>query len=206
MQFTDQIIDAIHQHFEQCPLDTEHSQQVTEYALIQHLQDSGVEPFSLLGMHKTHELFQAHFMVRHALYRLQQNYHDNRRFHLVIELTKLTRLPWQESSATGISDKPDILRQYYLDLNNLLITTPDDVNTLLSSFWQRFLAQDHKVEALRVLGLSVNADFPSIRRRYRQLAQQYHPDKGGNTARFQALQDAMATLEHCFKTPKALQH
>ena len=206
MQFTDQIIDALHQYFEQCSPDPEHPQQITEYTLIQHLQDADIAPFSLLKMHQTHELFQAHFMVRHALYRLQQDYHDKHMFHLVIELTKLTRLPWQESNATGISDQPDTLRQYYLNLNNLLVTTPDDVNTLLRDFWQRYITQDNKVEALRVLGLSVNTDFPTARRRYRQLAQQYHPDKGGNTARFQALQDAMATLERCFEKPKARQH
>lgn len=199
MQFTDHILDAVHQYFERCPKDNEHQQRGTEYELLQQLQDQGVEPFNLLHLTQTHALFQAHFLVRRALYQLQQHYHDGQHFNLLLELTRLTRQPWQNASTATLPGQLDAVRDYYLDLNNLHSTTPDDVDSLLNSFWQRYLAQDHKSTALRVLGLDATADFPSAKQRYRQLVQQHHPDKGGDTAHFQTLQDAMATLERCFR-------
>lgn len=198
MQFPDQIIDAVHQYFEHCPIDIERQQRGNEYGLLEYLREAAVEPFNLLDTHRTHELFQAHFLVRHALYRLQQQYHTGQHFHLSLELTRLTRQPWHEPDTASLPDQSDPVRDYYLDLSNLQHTTEDDVNALLNAFWQRYLAQDHKTEALHVLGLDATADFPQARQRYRQLVQQHHPDKGGNTAHFQTLQDAMATLERCF--------
>lgn len=197
MQFTDHILDAVHHYFEQCPMDIDQHQRGTEYELIQHLQDRGVEPFNLLTLLQTHELFQAHFLVRRALYQLQQHYHDGQLFHLTLELTRLARQPWQQVSTATLPGQLDAVRDYYLDLNNLHTTTPDDVKSLLNNFWQRYLAQDNKAEALRVLGLDATTDFPTAKQRYRQLVQQHHPDKGGDTAHFQTLQDAMATLERC---------
>lgn len=197
MQFTDHILDAVHQYFERCPKDSEQQQRGTEYELLQHLQDLGVEPFPLLHLPQTHALFQAHFLVRRALYQLQQHYLDQQQFHLKLELTRLTRLPWQACETT-LPAQADAVRDYYLDLNNLHATTPDDVDALLNTFWQRYLAQEHRSAALHVLGLDATADYAGIKQRYRQLVQQHHPDKGGDTVHFQTLQDAMTTLERCF--------
>lgn len=199
MQFPDQIINAVHNYFEQCPMDIERQQRGTEYELIQHLQDTGTEPFNLLTLLQTHELFQAHFLVRHALYRLQEHYLRGRAFTLSLDLTRVTRGPWHEEDDTSaMPGTHDGVRDYYLDLNNLHSTTHDDVNSLLNTFWQRYLAQDGKTQALLVLGLDATADFPIAKKRYRQLVQQYHPDKGGDTGYFQTLQAAITTLERCF--------
>jgi len=45
-----------------------------------------------------------------------------------------------------------------------------------------------------VLGVAKNATVDEIKRAYRKLASQHHPDKGGDTAKFQQVQSAYAVL------------
>lgn len=42
-------------------------------------------------------------------------------------------------------------------------------------------------QALAVLGLPANATLPQIKKRYRKLAKQYHPDLGGDPRQMQRL-------------------
>jgi len=50
------------------------------------------------------------------------------------------------------------------------------------------------MDLYNVLGLDRTATADDIKRAYRKLASQHHPDKGGDTAKFQAIQEAYATL------------
>lgn len=49
-------------------------------------------------------------------------------------------------------------------------------------------------QALAVLGLPANATVPQIKRRYRKLAKQYHPDLGGDPRQMQRLVAAYELL------------
>lgn len=46
----------------------------------------------------------------------------------------------------------------------------------------------------KTLGVEKTASADQIKQAYRRLASQHHPDKGGDTARFQEIQEAYATL------------
>lgn len=50
------------------------------------------------------------------------------------------------------------------------------------------------VDYYRVLGVERSADQEEIKRAYRRLASQHHPDKGGDTQKFQEIQEAYAVL------------
>jgi DnaJ-class molecular chaperone len=45
-----------------------------------------------------------------------------------------------------------------------------------------------------ILGLSKNASFDEIKAKYKSLAQQHHPDKGGNENLFKEIIEAYETL------------
>ena len=45
-----------------------------------------------------------------------------------------------------------------------------------------------------ILGVNKNADPDEIKKAYRKMAAQHHPDKGGDTAKFQEVQKAYETL------------
>lgn len=50
------------------------------------------------------------------------------------------------------------------------------------------------MDPYKTLGINRNASPDDIKRAYRKLASQHHPDKGGNTAKFQEIQQAYEAL------------
>jgi curved DNA-binding protein CbpA len=50
-----------------------------------------------------------------------------------------------------------------------------------------------------ILGVNKNATFDEIKQKYRQLANENHPDKGGNIAKFQEINNAYQILSDPFR-------
>ena len=150
--------------------------------------------FSFLGDSpwQPHALFCAHFLLFHALYRLRDDAWQAARAHLEISPLCIRWLPYR--SAAGAVATPDSLREYYLDLANLEDTSAEDVDELLASFWIRFQGQEGRAGALQELGLADPVDDATIKRTYRQLVMQHHPDRGGDTQRLQAINAAVDLL------------
>lgn len=56
------------------------------------------------------------------------------------------------------------------------------------------MAQLSPAEARRVLGVTASSDVETVKRRYRRLVQQHHPDRGGDVERFRQIQAAFELL------------
>jgi len=144
-------------------------------------------------------LFQAHFLVMNALYSLQQTAQNKGR-QLEITALRVQWLPMVENSKSAneveLSDRS--LSDYYLDFENFNGASQASVEDLLSSFWRRYIAQDDKQAALAVLDLEGSSDFAAIKKRYRQLAMEHHPDRGGDATQLSDINDAYETLKRCF--------
>lgn len=190
------ILDEL-DHFLTCfPLSNEHQ-------IIKHLQANKVPPFDNFSLADTKDLFSAHFLCMHALYHLKNHYQLSKRFTLIIRSVQIQRItldepiPVCEASQKAL-ETTDPLESYYLDSTHYFETQEDEINDLLKSFWQKYVAQDNKTEALAVLELPANADAKMVKAQYLHLAQQHHPDKGGCAEMFNKIHQAKTVLDKLF--------
>lgn len=139
-------------------------------------------------------LFQCHFILFHHLYRLRDELWNKRQGDLAIHCLKIALRPCP-SETDRLPATPDPLRAYYLDLTHLENTGKQEVLDMLDTFWLRFVRLDRRAEALAALGLADPVDYPEIKRRYRELAMEHHPDRGGEMEKLQAINAAMGLLE-----------
>lgn len=142
-------------------------------------------------------LFRKHFTLMNALYQLQDIYWHQHNRHLQISSLHIALAP-ENTSTQGQSpgeycSQP--LRDYYLDWDNFLNTSEQDIDELLSDFWRRFNQPQKRQQALLILGLKEGACEIEIAKRYRQLANQVHPDKGGNSDEFIKIREAYEILK-----------
>jgi hypothetical protein len=146
-------------------------------------------------------LFQRHFLLFHCLYQLDHTFRTQRSGNILIsplEIRLMTRTTGDENIAASEDARqmatPDSVREYYLDLSNLDNTGDDEVDELLGKFWLALARHDARDEALELLGLSDPIDDATIRKRYRELVMQHHPDRGGETGMIQQLNSAISKL------------
>ncbi|MGA7799678.1 MAG: DNA-J related domain-containing protein [Gammaproteobacteria bacterium] len=170
-----------------------HPRGTSEHELFKTLANRGDGRFEDAVFHTPLALFRAHFLLFHNLYRLQERLCRARRGRLQITPLRIRLWDGEATAGTGMDD-PDPLREYYLDMNNLADTTDREVRRMLGEFWSGLGRNEQRREALAVLGLSDPVDDRQIKRAYRRLAMAHHPDRGGDTARLQTLNAAMALL------------
>ncbi|MFK5914371.1 MAG: DNA-J related domain-containing protein [Woeseiaceae bacterium] len=168
-----------------------HPMGIGEYDLMTNLKSQGYFEF-LLQPAQPHELFKAHFFLFHTLYRLQQQLLESKTNHLEIHTLKIQLLAYQQGENTLQAD--DKLKAYYLDFKNLEDTTEDEVYDLLASFWKKYNKFENRDDALAELELTEPVDNKTIKKQYRLLIMQHHPDRGGNTQKLQKLNDAIKKL------------
>lgn len=170
-----------------------------EYQLIQQLKDRHCTHIPHLPLTDKLVLFRTHFLLFNALYSLRERLWGEQAGFLQINPLCIQLLPYQAGRAELSEHDP--LRDYYLDLSQLSDTDERDVEKLLASFWTRMQGGEEKRAALELFEL---ADEPQalnlalIKRRYRQLVSQHHPDRGGSTTRLQSINKAMEILERYY--------
>ena len=177
----------------------EHPAGVSEYQLLQQLRSEGCSPLAEGSLGDTLTLFRNHFLIFNALYQLRDRLWQTQRGHLSISALLIQLQPYAAAEAALVGDDP--LRRYYLDVNNLHATDAGEVQRLLGSFWQRMQGGEEKQAALALFGLDAEqaAEPGRLKRRYRQLVSEHHPDRGGETARLQAVNRAREILARYYQ-------
>ena len=170
-----------------------HPAGISELELLKALGERGIVPFADLDFHDPVVLFRAHFLLFHVLYRLDTQLVHERGLGVAISPLNiaLRSIPGGDGQAV---DGHDPLRDYYADLNNLHETGGADVQRMLDDFWSGRVRQGKREQALSVLGLEDPVDDATIRRTYRRLAMEHHPDRGGEHERLQVINEAARIL------------
>lgn len=179
-----------------------------EYELIQRLQQQdafvSVVPTSVTAGAGTLILFKKHFLTMHCLYALQNDYTQRG---LVLDVSALRVALSMDATITGetASAMPgeslraeQVLKDFYADLEYFKAATQENVDELLRQFWQAYAKRGDAEQNLKTLELPANATWPDIQHAYRRLAQQSHPDKGGDAQTFAALSAAYNQLKARF--------
>lgn len=186
--------------FEQTLLEVlrNHPAGLSEYELIQALDDFGQPGFDTSALRENLSLFQTHFFLFHSLYRLRDRLWESKEARLDINALCIQLLPVinkedGEDTRAEISEH-DPLREYYLNLENLENTDGEDVIRLLAQFWARFVTDDERNAALKELELQDPVDWATIKEQHRRLVMEHHPDRGGDAERLQAINAAMDIL------------
>jgi len=171
-----------------------------EHELLGRLQEELPAEFRSRPWEGALDLFRRHALLFHGLHRLDLRLERERRGRVRIHCLDIRLLPWEGAAAGGAPaggphpGAADPLRAYYLDLEALRRTRPEDVAALLDAFWRRLGAREGREADLAALGLEEGADEAAIRRRFRELAMRHHPDRGGDPERFQAIRAAYERL------------
>jgi hypothetical protein len=166
---------------------------LSEHELIRKLEAEGQPGFETGCLNDNLSLFQTHFFLFHSLYQLAGRLVVDAVYRLEINPLCIQLVPVTNKDSTSLAEH-DPLRDYYLNLGNLARTDETEVNELLSRFWQRYVSNDERRDALEELELQDPVDWSTIKYQHRRLAMQHHPDRGGDNERLQAINAAMDIL------------
>ena len=138
------------------------------------------------------DLFKRNFLVMNALYQLQTQLAPEQQ--LQIASLHIELVNEQISNAL---ENHDPLRDYYLDWQNY-DTTSDEIDAMLTDFWQRFssyspkrvilsLSQQQLLELQQAWQLPTDFSEKQLQKRWRQLALKHHPDRQGCAIEFKKI-------------------
>ncbi|MGD8592280.1 MAG: DNA-J related domain-containing protein [Gammaproteobacteria bacterium] len=139
-----------------------------------------------------HSLFKAHFLLFNILYQLRNRLLEQKLGYLDINPVKIRLLPYREGEDS--LESYDALMDYYLDFSNLENTSAREVDEMLAGFYIKLSSNDKREHALRILGLEDPVDVHTIKKQYRRLAMEHHPDRGGDKALLQEINSAVKIL------------
>ncbi|MDX7832732.1 DNA-J related domain-containing protein [Aeromonas dhakensis] len=140
------------------------------------------------------QLFRLNFLIMNALYQLQAELHGEG-WWLLISTLDIRLEPLAPRNAASALAQGEALRSYYLDWQVFWQTDREEVEALLGSFWRACERDEHRAEALTLFALPAGAGPDAIRRRWRELALQHHPDRGGDADTFIRLRWAWEHLK-----------
>jgi len=180
-------------------------EQKSLYQLIVEIQ---LDKMDCLAENADVKRFQQNFIVMNALYQLTDIYVKESK-QLCISAIAIYVMPATVSSAIAVLNNAGDakLKNYYLDWTNYKNTNAQDVYNLLNAFWQRYSRSryNNKDKALADLGLANKAKQKEITQQYKKLANQHHPDKGGDKQQFIKIKKAYDALKTEFTKEKHIE-
>jgi hypothetical protein len=159
----------------------------------------------------TLELYQHHFILFHILYQLQDLYSKNNQY-LQVHFMRILLINYPETGYCRYFDdvyhkfcnaicaseslycdfhrrmvgetelERQSLRYFYLDTSNYYKLDEKTAELFIKGTWEILSNYDLYKESFKILGLSETNDINSIKKQYRKLVKQYHPDKSGESA------------------------
>ncbi|MBR7888858.1 DnaJ domain-containing protein [Marinomonas sp. A79] len=180
-----------------------HPDGTTEFAILKALKEQLPE-FNQLADDANLTLFRQHFLIMNALYQLQQSLWQDEHLLLNISALRISLVSAKECNASDntSSDTSSLdisvdakLASYYLDWSEYEKTNASDVSDLLNSFYTGISVSGDREAALKTLQIdNTNPSKADIKQQYRKLAQQHHPDRGGDQDTFISLRQAYEHL------------
>ena len=155
-------------------------------------------------------LYRSHFVLFHYLYSLQDEYYQkNKYLHIHFMRIQLQDYPppgncrfYHEDTGLFCSvetqEKSDSycgfhsrqiednflenvsLKYFYLDINNFYKLNRDTAERFINGTWEILAHYRELEESLKILGLPEKATIEMAKKRFKQLAKQYHPDMNVN--------------------------
>jgi len=171
-----------------------HPEGVSEYQLLKYLKTN--VPHFFKDLEDETSLFYQHFWLFHQLYTLQIKWMERANEPLFLSISALEIKLSTNNSAKNEIGPFDAVRDFYLNRDNINLS-PQEIQAMLSNFWQQFLALDKKSEALKILELEQETEItlPLLKKKYQLLAGRHHPDKGGDPNQFMAIKKAFKQLK-----------
>ena len=172
----------------------DHPDGLKEYDLLVLLKEMELPIFTEAVLSDNLKMFQGHFMLFHLLYELRERLNAERRGDIDIHCLKIRLCSYHQADDPLAVARPDNLREYYLDQANMDGVDAIDVERKIDDFWRQYYRFDRYPESLAVLGLDHSATDRDIKKTYRKLAQEHHPDKNGDPEKFRRISEAAETL------------
>lgn len=174
----------------------------SELALIRSLQAPPWELIGEVSFRDPEKLYPVHFLLFHVLYRLRDQLAETGES-LEISPLDIRLKPQSVVSGTGLPDQRDELRRFYLDPDQYRMPG-DSIRRMMEDFWSGrppvAPARSELLEAARILGFDrIPGDFASVKQQFRRSVMEVHPDRGGDTASVQELNQAFSALKSHFR-------
>lgn len=165
-----------------------------EYELLKFIEEKHPDFFDSLGTSPT--LYRKHFFLFHQLYLLNDELNKNSSQLKISVLEISISHSVKGSPAIG---EIDHLKSFYLNKQNLYLSE-DEILNMKKMFWKKYVALDKKADAIKLLELEniEPLDKKIIKQQYNRLANQHHPDRGGEQAQFIAIKQAYEELKRLF--------
>lgn len=169
-------------------------------------------------------LYQNHFLLFHLLYRLQDEFYKEGKY-LFVHFMRTAVVPYPEKGQCRFFEEtlaqfcktechPDqsycdfhanmlgdtaleerSIKYFYLDEQNFYKLDEDTAKAFIDGTWEILTHYEEYKKSFEILGISETSDLTVIKKRFRHLAKQYHPDRGAQShKKFQEINNAYQFL------------